>query len=97
MGSMSLMDTQAWPVPTQAGPVPTQAGPVPTQTEPVLVEQVTARVHERLRGVSLQAIEGEVTGLFQRYADSKVRTFLPILVERDTIDHLRHHQTSIAT
>jgi hypothetical protein len=61
---------------------------VETQPEPVVVEQVKARVHERLPGVSLQRIEAEVTGLFGLYADSKVRTYLPILVERDAVDHL---------
>jgi hypothetical protein len=63
-------------------------------TELVIVEQVTARVHERLPGVSIQAVEAEVTGLFHEYAGSKVRTFLPILVERDAIDRLLRNQTS---
>jgi hypothetical protein len=62
-----------------------------TQFEPVIVEQVKARLHERLPDISIQSIEVEVTGLFHQYAGSKVRTYLPILVERDAIDHFRSH------
>ena len=58
-------------------------------TELVVVEQVKARVHERLPEVSLQSIEAEVIGLFHEYAGSSVRTYLPILVERDAVDRLR--------
>jgi hypothetical protein len=66
-------------------------------TEGVVVEQVKARVHERLPGVSLQSIEAEVTGLFHEYAGSKVRAYLPILVERDAIDHLRRSASDSVT
>ena len=59
-------------------------------TEPVVVQQVKARVHERLPEVSLESIEAEVIGLFHEYAGSSVRTYLPILVERDAVDRLRH-------
>lgn len=65
-----------------------------TQPEPVVVEQVKARVHERLPDVSLQRIAAEVDGLFGQYADSKVRTYLPILVERDVVDHLKGRRPS---
>jgi hypothetical protein len=65
-----------------------------TQFEPVIVAQVKARVHERLPDISLQSIDDEVTGLFHQYAGSKVRTYLPILVERDAIDHFRSRPAS---
>ena len=65
-----------------------QMGRMETQVEPKIVHQVNARVHEKLPDVSVQAIEAEVNHLFREYANSKVRAFLPILVERDAVEHL---------
>ena len=61
-----------------------------TQTELVVVEQVKPGCTSVCPTSALQSSEAEVTGLFHQYAGSKVRTYLPILVERDAIGHLLH-------
>ena len=66
-----------------------------TPPESMLMEQVKVRVQERLPEVSWQAIDDAVTRSFGQYADSKVRTYLPILVERDAIDHLLRSPLSV--
>ncbi len=56
---------------------------------PVIVAQVTARVREKLPQVGSDSIATEVTEVFAQYAGSKVRDFVPILVEREVVDRLR--------
>ena len=58
------------------------------QPEALLVEQVKVRVQARLPEASWQAVDDAVTRSFGQYADSKVRNYLPILVEREAIELL---------
>jgi hypothetical protein len=36
---------------------------------------------------------GEVQEYYQRYADARVRTFVPVLIERQAMESLRHAAT----
>ena len=66
-----------------------------TQPESLLMEQVKVRVQERLPHVSWQSIDDAVTRAYAQFAGCKVRTYLPILVEREAIDELRHGALSV--
>lgn len=60
-----------------------------TLPEQKVVAAVTARVQAKLPQVTQESVEYEVVGLFRQYAGSRVRDYLPILVERAAVDHLR--------
>lgn len=60
------------------------------------VAEVTARVCDRIPDIDGGAIETQVSQLFDAYADSKVRVFLPILVEREAVARLTHHRHDVA-
>ena len=49
---------------------------------------MTTRVHGRLPDVGVEAVEAQVVALFDEYADSKVRDFVPIMVEREAVARL---------
>lgn len=57
--------------------------------EQKVVSEVTTRVHDRVPEVETQRVEVAVVHRFEVYADSKVRDFLPILVEREVVEQLR--------
>lgn len=57
-------------------------------TEPEMVALVTTRLHDRLPDFSPRQIEEEVVAVLSTFAASKVRSFLPILVERQALMRL---------
>lgn len=56
--------------------------------EQKIVDQVTARVRDRMPDVATQTIETAVLLMLAEYADSTVRDFLPILIEREVVAQL---------
>lgn len=64
--------------------------------EPKVLAQVVQRVEERLPGVAHDVAEDAVTVVFREYSDSRVRDFLPILVEREVLLRLRRGPLSVA-
>lgn len=58
-------------------------------TESEIVALVAARLKERLPHVSPQRVEEVVVAAVGRYRDSRVRDFLPVLVEREALRTLR--------
>jgi hypothetical protein len=58
-------------------------------TESEVVALVTARLRVRLPETAPGQIEEEVVAVLGTFADSKVRSFLPILVERQALERLR--------
>lgn len=67
-----------------------------TLPEHKVVSQVTARVLQRVPEATTESVDNEVADLFRKYADSKVRVFLPILVEREAVNHLRTTTSAVA-
>ena len=57
-----------------------------------LLAQVTDRVHLRMPAATREEVAELVAGLFVAFADSRVRDFVPIFVERDAVDELRQRQ-----
>ena len=53
--------------------------------EPIVVEEVIARVRAKFPEVPDDTVRVEVLRLFQEYHNSRVRTFVPILVEREVV------------
>jgi hypothetical protein len=45
------------------------------------------RLQERFPGLDAETINGEVARLHQRFNGSRIRDFLPILIEREAVDH----------
>jgi hypothetical protein len=60
--------------------------------EATMLSRVVDQVHLRSPGSDRQEIEQLVAGLFRDYADSRVRSYLPIFVERDALQALRSRQ-----
>jgi len=56
---------------------------------PKVLAEVTARLCERFPDAPPSAVREQVDVLFQRYASSTVRDFVPILVEREMAARLR--------
>ena len=56
--------------------------------EQKIVDQVTARVRDLMPDVAPQTIEKAVLQMLGEYADSTVRDFLPILIEREVLAQL---------
>ena len=54
------------------------------------MEGVVRRVKELRGGVPHDEVELRVKATFARLADAPVRDFLPILVERQVLEQLRH-------
>lgn len=53
-----------------------------------------ARLHRRFPNVPVETIQTEVERAHQHYEGSRVRMHLPILVEREVIEHLGHRVPS---
>ncbi|MGZ5368512.1 three-helix bundle dimerization domain-containing protein [Aeromicrobium sp.] len=60
-----------------------------TLPEQKVVAAVTARVQATLPHVAQVPVEYEGVGPFRQYAGSRVRDYLPILVQRAAVHHLR--------
>ena len=60
-----------------------------TTSETEIVAQVAARLHDLFPDLAPRRIEAEVAAVLSAFADSKVRTYLPILVERRALERLR--------
>lgn len=60
-----------------------------TQLSPKILTDVEARVQSQLPNVLDEHVHGLVVALFEEWADSKVQSFLPILVEREAVARLR--------
>lgn len=61
-------------------------------TDSQIVTKATVRLQDRMPHASSERVEEVVVALLDRYRDSKVRDFLPILVEREALRVL--HRTS---
>ncbi|MBJ7355957.1 three-helix bundle dimerization domain-containing protein [Nocardioides sp.] len=59
-------------------------------TEPQIVARVTARLLVRLPDLSPERVEEVVAAVVGHYRDSRVRDFLPVLVEREALRTLLH-------
>ena len=55
---------------------------------------VAARVSAKLPDLTDEAVHHEVVRLFQEYQTSRVRSFIPILVEREAVALLRQSRGS---
>jgi hypothetical protein len=67
------------------------------ESESRVVAEVAARVHARLPGLTVDDVEREVRRLFGEYETSRVRSFVPILVEREAVATLRGgHSSDVA-
>jgi hypothetical protein len=65
--------------------------------EPKIIADVAARVSARLPDLTEDAVHDEVLRLFQEYESSRVRSFVPILVEREAVATLRgRHSKHVA-
>ena len=62
-----------------------------TASEHKIVANVLAHLHERFPDVPAATVESEVMSRFGAYADSRVRDFLPTLIEREVAERLAGH------
>ena len=62
--------------------------------EAKIVADVVARVSAKLPGLTDDAVRDEVLKLFEEYQSSRVRSFIPILVEREAVALLRQSRGS---
>jgi hypothetical protein len=56
----------------------------PTQSK--AMQNVVNRLHEKLPNVAMTHLQHEVGDAFDQYQHSRVRDFVPILVEREVLD-----------
>jgi hypothetical protein len=59
------------------------------RSEADMKSDVVGRVRSRLPDVDEASVSAAVDQAFAGYADARVRTMLPILVERDVVEQLR--------
>lgn len=71
-------------------------GRMATMTEPEIVALVTHRLKDMLPHLVPRQIEEEVAAVLSTFTGSKVRSFLPILVEREALVSLRRHSERAA-
>jgi hypothetical protein len=70
-------------VPFPSDPTPSRAHPRPDEHEMMsLLPQLAARIEARYPSASIQLVERCLVDAVQHYHDSRVRSFLPVLVER---------------
>ena len=50
------------------------------------MQNVVNRLHEKLPNVAVTRLQDEVGSAFVQYQHSRVRDFVPILVEREVLD-----------
>jgi hypothetical protein len=53
------------------------------------ISQAAARVHQRFPEIQEDAVKAVVDRLHRQYAQSRIRAYIPILVEREAMDHFR--------
>jgi hypothetical protein len=60
------------------------------QDEEKVVREIIEHLRERLPQAPQEEVEETVVALFHEWADSPVRSFLPVLVEKEARERLRH-------
>lgn len=65
--------------------------PMETASEHKVMANVLAHLHDRFPDVPAETVESEVRSRFGAYAGSRVRDFLPTLVEREVAANLAAH------
>ena len=58
--------------------------------EEKVVREIVAHLRARVPQAPQEEVEQTVAGLFHEWADSPVRSFLPVLVEKEARERLRH-------
>ncbi len=62
--------------------------------EPIIVAEIVARLSAKFPDVPGETVRVEVHRLFQEYQNSRVRSFVSILVEREAMATLRGDHSS---
>lgn len=63
--------------------------PLPGESDTALLDHLVERLHERLPDHAPESLRAQVEASLDRYADAPVRSFLPIIVERDVVARLQ--------
>lgn len=53
------------------------------------LQHVVARLRDRFPHLAPEVLEAEVESAYQQFHESRVRSFLPVLVEREVIERCR--------